>query len=91
VSPLRLFVDGAKNAAGALPRVGPVARLWRRWRPRSIRTRLLLAASLVLTAFFVITAAALVSAFGDSARQAQQDKLEGIVYSLLAAASAGNR
>lgn len=58
---------------------------WARVRPQSLRTRLLIAASVVLTAFFVITGVALESAFGDSARQAQQDKLEGIVYSLLAA------
>ncbi len=54
-------------------------------RPRSLRTRLLLAASLVLAAFFVLTGLALESAFGESARQAQEDKLESIVYSLIAA------
>jgi two-component system sensor histidine kinase PhoQ len=59
--------------------------VYSRLRPQSLRTRLLVAASVVLTAFFVITGAALESAFGDSARQAQQDKLEGIVYSMLSA------
>jgi len=66
----------------AAPGVGP---LYTRLRPQSLRTRLLLAASVVLTAFFVITGFALESAFGDSAQQAQRDKLEGIVYSLLSA------
>ena len=57
-----------------------------RLRPRSLRTRLLVAASAVLTAFFLLTGFALESAFGESALQAQEDKLEGLIYSLLAAA-----
>lgn len=52
----------------------------------SLRARLLVAASVVLTAFFLLTAAVLDSAFRDSTLQAQRDKLEGLVYSLLAAA-----
>lgn len=52
----------------------------------SLRARLLAAASVVLTAFFLLTAAVLDSAFRDSTLQAQRDKLEGLVYSLLAAA-----
>jgi two-component system, OmpR family, sensor histidine kinase PhoQ len=52
----------------------------------SLRARLLAAASAVLAAFFVLTAAVLDSAFRDSTRQAQRDKLEGLVYALLAAA-----
>ena len=52
----------------------------------SLRARLLLAASIILTAFFVLTAAVLESAFRESTLQAQRDKLEGLVYALLAAA-----
>jgi two-component system, OmpR family, sensor histidine kinase PhoQ len=52
----------------------------------SLRARLLAAASAVLAAFFVLTAAVLDRAFRDSTLQAQRDKLEGLVYSLLAAA-----
>jgi two-component system sensor histidine kinase PhoQ len=52
----------------------------------SLRARLLAAATAVLAAFFVLTAAVLDSAFRDSTLQAQRDKLEGLVYSLLAAA-----
>lgn len=52
----------------------------------SLRARLLAAASAVLAAFFVLTAIVLDSAFRDSTLQAQRDKLEGLVYSLLAAA-----
>ena len=51
----------------------------------SLRARLLAAASAVLAAFFVLTAAVLDGAFRDSTLQAQHDKLEGLVYSLLAA------
>lgn len=57
------------------------------WRPRSLRTRLLLAASLILSAFFVLTGIALESAFRDSAWQAQEDKLEGLVYAIVTAAT----
>lgn len=59
----------------------------------SLRARLLAAASVVLAAFFVLTAAVLDRAFRDSTLQAQRDKLEGLVYALLAAArtdSSGN-
>lgn len=52
----------------------------------SLRARLLAAASAVLAAFFFLTAVVLDSAFRDSTLQAQRDKLEGLVYALLAAA-----
>lgn len=52
----------------------------------SLRARLLAAASAVLAAFFFLTAVVLDQAFRDSTLQAQRDKLEGLVYSLLAAA-----
>lgn len=52
----------------------------------SLRARLLVAASVVLASFFVLTAAALDSAFRDSAVQAERDKLEGLVYVLMTAA-----
>lgn len=51
----------------------------------SLRARLLAAASAVLAAFFVLTAVVLDSAFRDSIAQAQRDKLEGLIYALLAA------
>lgn len=76
------------SAGGRRPRTTPpvheVRHPW--WRPASLRGRLLVAASAILTAFFVLTGLALESAFGESVRQAQRDKLESIVYSLLAAA-----
>lgn len=53
---------------------------------KSLRTRLLLAASLILIAFFLLTGVALESAFRESAYQAQEDKLEGLIYALLSAA-----
>lgn len=59
----------------------------------SLRARLLAAASIVLAAFFVLTGAALDQAFRDSTLQAQRDKLEGLIYAMLAAArtdAAGN-
>lgn len=52
----------------------------------SLRARLLVVASLVLTAFMILTAAVLDGAFRESTTQAQHDKLEGLVYALLAAA-----
>lgn len=55
--------------------------------PTSLRSRLLLAASLILSAFFVLTGFALENAFRASALQAQEDKLEGLVYALLSAAT----
>ncbi|MGQ0619812.1 MAG: ATP-binding protein [Panacagrimonas sp.] len=51
----------------------------------SLRARLLAAASVVLASFFVLTAAALDSAFRDTALQAERDKLEGVVYVLMTA------
>jgi two-component system sensor histidine kinase PhoQ len=81
--PIRWIHGGAERVKTMKwPILGSV---YSRLRPQSLRTRLLIAATAVLTAFFLITGVALESAFGDSARQAQQDKLEGIVYSLLAA------
>jgi two-component system sensor histidine kinase PhoQ len=52
----------------------------------SIHQRLLLAASLVLTAFFGFTGLALDSAFRSSAEEALESKLYSSVYALLAAA-----
>lgn len=52
---------------------------------RSLRARLLLAATVVMSAFFLLTGAALEGAFRESVLQAQEDKLEGLVYVLLAA------
>ncbi|MGB0954531.1 MAG: ATP-binding protein [Panacagrimonas sp.] len=52
---------------------------------RSLRSRLLVSASVVLAAFFLVTGVALENALRDSAEQAQRDKLEGLVYALLAA------
>lgn len=65
---------------------GKVLSIVARLRPQSLLARLLLAASLVLAAFFLLTGVALELAFRDSATQAQQDKLEGVIYSLLTAA-----
>lgn len=52
---------------------------------KSLRARLLFAASIVLAAFFVLCGAALESAFRDSAQEGQKEKLEGLIYALLAA------
>lgn len=52
----------------------------------SLRARLIVAASLVLTAFVALCGAALENAFRNSALQAQQEKLEGLVYAMLGAA-----
>lgn len=56
-------------------------------RPRSLRTRLLFSATLILSAFLIITGVALESAFRDTAAQAQRDKLEGVVYAIVTAAT----
>lgn len=53
---------------------------------RSLRSRLLVAATLVLAGFLGATGAALFSAFRDSAETAMRDRLEGYAYALLAAA-----
>ncbi|MGH8505919.1 MAG: ATP-binding protein [Stenotrophobium sp.] len=52
----------------------------------SLRTRQLVAASLVLAVFIALCGAGLEQAFRNSALQAQRSKLEGMVFALLAAA-----
>ncbi len=52
----------------------------------SLRTRLLVAASMVLAGFVLACAAALDRAFEDRALTTQRDRLQGLVYALLAAA-----
>lgn len=52
----------------------------------SLNRRLLLVASLVLLAFLGATGAALENAFRESLEQAQRDRLQGALYTLLAAA-----
>ena len=56
---------------------------------RSLRARLLLAATLVLVLFMVLSGAALEQAFRSSAQQVQRDKMQALVYALLGAADAG--
>lgn len=56
----------------------------------SIRTRLLLASSGVVAGFFGLTAWALDEAFRDSAQAAFQERLQGHIYALLAAAELRN-
>ncbi len=51
----------------------------------SLRMRLLATASLVLAVFGAITAAGLTEANGDRALRAQEDRLRGLIYSLLGA------
>jgi two-component system sensor histidine kinase PhoQ len=58
-------------------------------RQLSIHQRLLLAASLVLTAFFGLTGLALDKAFRSTAQEALQARLYSSVYALLAAAEEG--
>jgi two-component system, OmpR family, sensor histidine kinase PhoQ len=53
----------------------------------SLRTRLLVAAALILTAFGGLTGLILDRAFQSGLTQAQQDKMQTLVYSLLGAAS----
>lgn len=52
---------------------------------RSLHGRLLLAASIVLTAFISITGFSLDRAFRQSAETALRDRLQGHIYALLAA------
>lgn len=52
----------------------------------SLNARIILSAILVLTAFVALTGIALDRAFLESARQARQDRLQGQVYLLIAAA-----
>jgi len=57
---------------------------------RSLRARLLLAATLVLVVFMLLSGAALEQAFRSSAEQVQQDKMQALVYAMLGAADAGD-
>ncbi len=54
--------------------------------PLSLRARLLVVGSLAVVAFLGLTGLTLDKAFRDSARTAMQDRLQGYVYQLLAAA-----
>ena len=56
---------------------------------KSLRARLLLAATLVLVVFMLLAGAALEQAFRSSAQQVQRDKMQALVYALLGAADAG--
>jgi two-component system sensor histidine kinase PhoQ len=53
---------------------------------KSLRTRLLVVASLVLAVFMLLCGAGLEKAFRSSAEQVQHDKMQGLIYALLAAA-----
>ncbi|MBI2382908.1 MAG: GHKL domain-containing protein [Gammaproteobacteria bacterium] len=53
---------------------------------KSLRTRLLVSATVVLAAFILLSAAALERAFRNAALQTEQDKLRGLIYALLGAA-----
>lgn len=55
----------------------------------SLRTRLLAAATVVLTVFVGVTGAALIEANQERALLAQEDRMQGLVYSLLGAADVG--
>jgi two-component system sensor histidine kinase PhoQ len=57
---------------------------------KSLRARLLLAATLVLLVFMLLAGAALEQAFRSSAQQVQQDKMQALIYAMLAAADAGD-
>lgn len=57
---------------------------------RSLRARLLLAATLVLAVFMLLSWAALEQAFRSSAQQGQQDKMQALVFDLLAVADVGD-
>lgn len=52
----------------------------------SIRTRLLLAGSTVLLVFIAVCGAGLETAFRDSAQDAQEERMRGLIYALLGAA-----
>jgi two-component system sensor histidine kinase PhoQ len=56
----------------------------------SVHTRLLAAGMLVVAAFVGLTGVALDEAFRDSARSALEDRLQGHIYALLAAADLGD-
>lgn len=71
--------------------MGPAARLKataaRRPHVSSLRARLLISTAVVLFAFVGLGGLALEKAFESALLQAQQDKLEGLIYALLGAAS----
>jgi len=56
---------------------------------KSLRARLLFAASLVLAVFMLLSGEALEQAFRSAAQQVQRDKMQGLVYALLGAADTG--
>jgi two-component system sensor histidine kinase PhoQ len=56
----------------------------------SLRARLLLAATLVLLVFMLLSGAALEQAFRSSAQQVQRDKMQALVYAMLASADIGD-
>lgn len=58
---------------------------------KSLRTRLLLVATLVLMVFMLLCGAGLDQAFRSSALQTQRDKMQGLVYALLGAAESDER
>ena len=62
-----------------------------RFRMNSLRVRLLLAATVILVAFVVLTAVALERAYHERAMQAEQDKLQGLIYALLGATDSRNQ
>lgn len=61
-----------------------------RLRMNSLRARLLVAATIILAAFVVLTALALERAYHERAEQAEQDKLQGLIYALLSAADSND-
>ncbi|MCI0749919.1 MAG: ATP-binding protein [Nevskiales bacterium] len=64
----------------------------RKWPLRlSLRTRLLLAASVTLLVFIALCGAGLENAFRDSALTAQQERMQGLIYALLGAAEQDDR
>ena len=62
-----------------------------RFRMNSLRARLLLAATVILAAFVVLTALALERAYHERAEQAEQDKLQGLIYALLGATDSNDQ
>ncbi|MDP3294834.1 MAG: ATP-binding protein [Nevskia sp.] len=58
---------------------------------KSLRTRLLVVATLVLMGFMLLCGAGLDQAFRSSALQAQRDKQQGMIFALLGAADANDR
>jgi two-component system sensor histidine kinase PhoQ len=58
---------------------------------KSLRTRLLIVATLVLMSFMLLCGAGLDQAFRSSALQAQRDKQQGMIFALLGAADSDDR